>query len=246
MKQVVKKIFKFILGGASHSFFKKLNYVMRKIKGGYFSVNHLDKQLEQYVNYDNGFFVELGANDGISQSNSLYFEKKRNWRGVLVEPTPHNYLLCKKHRSAENRIFCNACVSFDYKDKYVDIKYANLMSISENLESDLADKDSHIQAGKKFFSATEDVFSFGAVAETLTSILKKSNAPSEIDFLSLDVEGAELEVLKGIDFDEFSFKFMLIEVRDIQRMQDFLSQHGYLLEKKFSQHDYLFKRVHAQ
>ena len=71
MKQVVKKIFKFILGGASHSFFKKLNYVMRKIKGGYFSVNHLDKQLEQYVNYDNGFFVELGANDGISQSNSL-------------------------------------------------------------------------------------------------------------------------------------------------------------------------------
>ena len=62
-----------------------------KLKGGYFARDELDKQLEQYVNYDNGFFVELGANDGFSQSNSLYFEIKRNWRGVLIEPTPHNF-----------------------------------------------------------------------------------------------------------------------------------------------------------
>ncbi len=168
---------------------------------------------------------------------------KRNWRGVLIEPSPHNYLLCKEQRSAEDNIFCNACVSFDYKDKYVDIKYVNLMSISENLELDLEDKVSHIQSCKKFLSVTENVFAFGAVAESLTSTLKKSNAPKEIDFLSLDVEGAEIEVLKGVDFDEFSFKFMLIEARDIKRIENFLDQHGYILEKKFSSHDYLFKRV---
>ena len=117
------------------------------------------------------------------------------------------------------------------------------MSISENLELDLEDRDAHILSGKKFLSVNEDVFSFGAVAETLSSILKKSNAPKEIDFLSLDVEGAELEVLKGVDFDEFSFKFMLIEVRDIKRMENFLYQYGYVLEKQFSSHDYLFKHV---
>ena len=117
------------------------------------------------------------------------------------------------------------------------------MSISENLELDLEDKDAHIQSGKKFLSSTEDVFSFGAVAETLTSILEKSNAPKEIDFLSLDVEGAELEVLKGVDFDRFSFKYMLIEVRDIKRMESFLHQYGYILEKQFSPHDYLFKHI---
>ena len=91
-------------------------------------------------------------------------------------------------------------------------------------------------------SNNEDVFSFGATAVTLNSILEKSKAPKEIDFLSLDVEGAELEVLKGIDFNKFSFKFMLIEVRDIKRMESFLLQHGYLLEKKFSTHDYLFRK----
>ena len=77
---------------------------------------------------------------------------KRNWRGVLVEPVPHNFLLCKEQRSSENSIFCNACVSFDYKHKYVDMKYANLMSISENLELDLEYKDVHIQSGEKFLS----------------------------------------------------------------------------------------------
>lgn len=243
MRRIIKNILRIALGSASHSFILRLNDLMKKFRGGYFSINQLDEQLEQYVNYDNGFFVELGANDGVSQSNSLYFEKERNWRGVLIEPSPHNYLLCKERRSTENNIFCNACVSFDYKDKYVDIKYANLMSISENLELDLEDKDAHIQSGEKFLSAKEDVFSFGSVAETLNSILKKSNAPKEIDFLSLDVEGAELEVLKGVNFVEFSFKFMLIEVRDLKKMENFLNPHGYILEKQFSPHDYLFKYI---
>lgn len=232
-----------VLRGASKSFIGRLNYLSMKLKGGYFSRDQLDKQLEQYVNFDNGFFVELGANDGFSQSNSLYFELKRNWRGVLIEPTPHNYLSCKEYRNAENYIFCNACVSFDYKEKYVDIKYANLMSISENLELDLDDKDEHIQNGKEFLSRNEDVFSFGATAATLTSILEKSNAPKEIDFLSLDVEGAQFEILNGLDFNKFSFKYMLIEVRDIKRMEIFLHQHGYILEKQFTAHDYLFKRI---
>ena len=73
--------------------------------------------------------------------------------------------------------------------------------------------------------------------------MEKSKAPKEIDFLSLDVEGAELAVLKGIDFDKFLFKYMLIEVRDIKRMESFLRQHGYILEKQFSSHDYLFKHI---
>lgn len=242
-KKLIIKILNTVLGDASQSFIIRMKYLLRKLKGGYYATNKLDKQLEQYVNYDNGFFVELGANDGITQSNSLYFEVKRKWRGILIEPTPHNFLLCKKHRSTENYIFCNACVSFDYKEKYVDIKYANLMSISENIELDLEDKDSHIQSGKKHLLNNEDVFSFGATAATLNSILEKSKAPKEIDFLSLDVEGAELEVLKGINFEKFSFKYMLIEVRDIKRMQSFLSQHGYILEKQFSLHDYLFKHI---
>ena len=94
----------------------------------------------------------------MEQSNSLYFELKRNWRGILIEPSPHNFISCREQRSSQNHIFCNACVGFDYKDKYVEMKYANLMSISENLDLDLNDKKMHTKSGKNYLKETEVVF----------------------------------------------------------------------------------------
>ena len=240
---MIKKVFKFFLGSTSQIVLRRLRFFLNNIKGGYHSLDEIDKQLEKYVDYDNGFYVELGANNGVTYSNSLYFETKRNWKGILVEPTPHNFLLCREQRSKKNHIYCNACVSFDYKEKYVDIKYADMMSISENLDLDLGDKEAHIEGGRAHLKETETVFAFGAVAKTLNSLLKKAEAPKVIDFLSLDVEGAELEVLKGINFEKFSFKYMLIEVRNLKRVEDFLIERGYVLEKQFSSHDYLFKCV---
>jgi len=87
------------------------------------------------------------------------------------------------------------------------------------------------------------VFSFGPIAATLNSLLESAKAPNVIDFISLDVEGAELEVLNGINFEDYSFKFMLIEIRNLKPMEDFLIGCGYVLEKKLSEHDYLFKSV---
>ena len=69
------------------------------VKSPYSGLNKLDKKIEEYLNYDDGFFVELGANDGVTQSNTLYLEKHRKWKGVLVEPTPHNFLKCLENRS---------------------------------------------------------------------------------------------------------------------------------------------------
>ena len=84
------------------------DYLLYFFKDHYYAINNLDKKLEKYVNYDGGFFVELGANNGISQSNSLYFEIKRKWKGILIEPTYENFLKCKENRSSKNHIFCNA------------------------------------------------------------------------------------------------------------------------------------------
>ena len=240
----IKKIFYLIFGASSSSVKKRISFLKTNLKrGGYHSINQLDKKLEKYVDYDNGFYVELGANDGVEQSNSLFFELKRNWRGILIEPSPYNFILCREQRSNQNHIFCNACVGFDYKDKYVDMKYANLMSISENLNLDLNDKEAHIKSGENYLKETETVFSFGAIATTLDSLLKSAKAPKIIDFISLDVEGAELEVLKGINFDHYSFKYMLIEIRNLKPIENFLIERGYVLEKQLSEHDYLFKSV---
>ena len=207
----------------------------------YKSINNLDKKIESYLNFNNGYFVELGANDGISQSNSYYFEKYREWRGVLIEPIPHNYLKCLKNRSKRTQVFCNACVSFDYKEKFVEIIYSDLMSSSIGLETDINNPESHTLIGKQFLKRDEDNFNFGAIANQLNNILLKANAPKQIDFLSLDVEGAEIEVLKGINHNEYRFKFICIESRSIEKITDYLSINNYLMIEKLSHYDYLFK-----
>jgi FkbM family methyltransferase len=243
MKKILLNISIAIFGKASVTAFRaRLSFLKIKFfNGSYFALNNLDRKLEKYVDYDNGFFVELGANDGVDQSNSLYFELNRGWKGLLIEPCPNKFLSCNLNRSPQNHIFCNACVSFEYKKNYVDITYGNLMSISKNLELDVADKHQHIVNSKQFLAPFEPIFNFGAVAMTLTALLDKSKAPKLIDFISLDVEGAELEVLKGIDFSKYNFKFMLIEIRDLELIDKFLNMMGYNLVEKFSHHDYLFK-----
>lgn len=206
----------------------------------YHGLNYLDQKLEKWLNYDNGFFVELGANDGIDQSNTCYFERHRNWNGILVEPTPHNFLSCKKHRSKNTHIFCNACVSFDYTDKFVEIVYSNLMSSPIGLESDIQNPLKHAIEGRKFLFPTDENFIFGAIATPLNNLLIKSDAPKLIDLLSLDVEGAEVEVLKGVNHDEFRFKFLCIENRSFDKLRSYLAEIEYEFIEQLSGHDYLF------
>jgi FkbM family methyltransferase len=233
-------------------FFKQIlppfitNYILRFRTSDkkYFGLNELDKKLEKYINIDNGFFIELGANDGITQSNTLYYERFRNWSGILVEPTPHNYLKCLVNRNSKTKVFCNACVSFAYTEKYVEIIYSNLMSVPLGLESDISDPHAHAELGTKYLKENEVKFKFGAIAKTLNSIMNDANSPLIIDLLSLDVEGAELEVLKGIAFDRYKFRFMIIESRNIELIKSFLFTNNYELIDKLSEHDYLFKLNH--
>lgn len=207
----------------------------------YFSLNKLDQQLEVLLNHDGGFFVELGANDGVTQSNSLYFEKRRGWKGLLVEPVPHNYLKCLKNRSRETAVYCAACVPFDYTNEYVRIAYANLMSAPIDLESDIENPKKHAESGQRFLPRGETVVEFGAIARPLNELLIDCKAPPVIDFLSLDVEGAELGVLQGIDHSKFRFRYMVIESRDVERIASFLATHHYKHVRNLSQHDYLFE-----
>jgi FkbM family methyltransferase len=235
----MKKIIISIVPPIFISLFKKVTNGRKK----YYSVNDLDKKLEKYLNFDYGYFVELGANDGVTQSNSLYFEKHRNWKGVLVEPSPNNYLKCKSNRSTESNVFCCACTSFLYKEKFVEIAYSNLMTSPLGLESDIINPIDHAKSGNIFLSNKEDNFIFGALAIPLNNLLIQAGSPSLIDFLSLDVEGAEIEVLKGINHKEFRFKYMCIETRDVNLLAEYLKTQKYELFEKLSSHDYLFKNI---
>ena len=209
----------------------------------YRGLQDLDRQIGKYLNIDNGFFVELGANDGLFQSNTWHYETYRGWRGVLVEPAPNLFLECRKNRAARTHVACAACVPFGYPDPFVKMIYSNAMSVSLGLESDLTDPLAHAELGRQFLEPGETVFEFGAVARPLDTILAEAEAPALIDFLSLDVEGAEIDVLKGIDHMRRRFRHMLVECRDIPRLQGYLEPLGYRLVERFNEHDYLFAQT---
>jgi hypothetical protein len=109
------------------------------------------------------------------------------------------------------------------------------------LESDVIDPHAHANSGKQFLEGSERIFTFGAIAKTLNEILLESQAPKIIDFLSLDVEGAEIEVLKGIDHSQFRFKYMCIECRNLEKLKGYLHNLNYEMVEQLSDWDYLFR-----
>ena len=236
----MKRFLKLII---NQNIWNHLRYLKFRIfKLGKFAPYNLDTKLNKYLNYDYGYFIELGANDGFTESNTLYLEIKKMWRGILIEPSPSQFLDCCLYRSKPgNHLYCNACVPFYFQNKYVDIEYANLMSVSKNIENHLSDISNHLISGRQHIMKTARSISFGSIAKTLTDIMDDCNAPKTIDFLSLDVEGSELSVLKGVDFNKYKFKYILVECRKLNLIEKFLTQYGYKKIEKLTHHDYLFK-----
>jgi FkbM family methyltransferase len=118
------------------------------------------------------------------------------------------------------------------------------MSSPINLRSDIQNPEKHAYSGKKFLDSNDSIFKFAAIASTLNDIMIKYNSPNKIDFLSLDVEGAEIEVLNGIDFNNYTFKYILVESRSFDIIDLFLRSKNYKLIEKLGEHDYLFGYNH--
>jgi len=213
--------------------YKYLNEFIKKFKV-YSAANNLDIKLEKYLNYKNGFYIEIGANDGIEQSNTLFLEKKYNWNGMLIEPSEKFEKLIK-NRKNKNFFYNEACCSFSNRNKKIKFLNLNLMTIALNLSQNINIKK-HIYAGKK---REKNNYIFYKKGIPLNDLLILSKAPKIVDFFSLDVEGSELEVLNGIDFNKYKFKFLIVENTNIKKVKNFLSKKNYYIVKKFDG-DYLF------
>ena len=159
-----------------------------------YSLNELDIKLKPYLSFKRGYFIEAGANDGVNQSNTLFYEKYRRWTGLLIEPIPQRAAECRRNRprcAVEN---C-ALVSFDYPRDTIEMRYCNLMSLVKGaMREESADLD-HIRRGCEVQGISS--YELTVPARTLTSVLDQYRPPA-IDFFSLDVEGFELEVAQGV------------------------------------------------
>ena len=231
----IKKIIKKLLPDSLYFLLKK-----RQIsKNKYFGLNEIDKKISKYLNYDNGYYIELGANDGVSQSNTLFFELNRNWSGILIEPIKLKFNQCKKIRSNKNSFFNAACVSSDYKNDEIELIYSNLRTITNDDKNQIKAENHLNNDDLNFYQNHKKIL---VKARTLNSILLEANAPNKIDFLSIDTEGYEIEILKGLDFDNFFFDYMLIETKKFEILDKFLNKRKYKFLAKLSNHDYLYKR----
>ena len=142
-----------------------------------------------YPGKRDGFFVEVGAYDGIESSNTYMLEKQYNWKGLCVECVPHLYEKCKRARSCP--VSSNAVYNEDGKvlEFYNSGGYGGLVETNRH---------AHIVNHPKIKVTTK----------RLTTLLDEINAPAFIEYLSLDTEGSEYEILKAHDFDKYRFGYL--------------------------------------
>ena len=158
-----------------------------------------DEYLETHVfkGYKNGIYVDVGAHDGISLNNTLYFEKNNNWTGINVEPikTVFDKLVINRPNNINlNYAVCNNDGECDF---LCNIGYTEMLSgIKDNFD---ARHLARIERENNTRGSTTQVIK--VQTKKLETILDE-NGISHIHYLSIDVEGAEFDVIKSINFDK--------------------------------------------
>lgn len=164
-----------------------------------------------------GYFVEFGATNGVDLSNTYLLEKDFGWSGILAEPAKVWHQDLTKNRSAAIDFDCvwkttGETVNFTVSDE------AEYSTISE-----YANKDAHSKArvGGNQYPVT---------TVSLNDLLQRHNAPRHIDYLSVDTEGSEYEILRHFDFKRYSVSVITCEHNfsdQREKIHQLLSKNGF-------------------
>jgi FkbM family methyltransferase len=194
----------------------------------YYSQFGEDKILSAiFKDISNGICVEIGANDGITDSMTYYFEKN-GWRCLLVEPIPElfNEIIRNRNCLAFN---CAAALSNGDATFYV----------AESVEgmSSLNPTDEHIEHINRIGGKIKEII---VRTRTVDDILSEARI-DKIDFISIDVEGNELDVLKGFSINKYFPKIIIIEDnsnRVDSKVPEYMEQKGYVNFKRTGVNDW--------
>ncbi len=145
-----------------------------------------------------GYFVEFGATDGKSLSNTYLLEKQYQWNGILAEPAKGWQSELRKNRSCN---IVNSCVWVETGQK---IEFSEAPNGEYSTLSNFLTNELH--AKKRMNSK-----SYLVETVTLNDLLCELNAPTEIDYLSIDTEGSEYEILKSFDFTKYQINLVTVE-----------------------------------
>jgi FkbM family methyltransferase len=177
-----------------------------------------------------GIFVDIGAHNGITYSNTYFLEKERHWTGLCVEPLPDIFTQLCNNRNC----FCvQACVS-DHT------YYGQLLRVLNpivNIEmlSGLIDKYDprhveRIQDTLKQYGGSYELIDVSCYS--LNDLLEHYNI-KHINFLSLDIEGGEYDLLTAVDFERYKIDVIVVEDNyQDPRFATFLATKGYFCAKR--------------
>ena len=175
-----------------------------------------------------GFFVEFGATNGIDLSNTHLLEKEFGWTGILAEPAKcwHQDL-----RANRNSHIDTDCV---WRDSNSILNFNEVDSAELSTINSYSSADHHQESRRE--GKTYDVKTI-----SLVDLLKKYDAPRLIDYLSIDTEGSEFEILNSFDFDKYEFKIITCEHNFTSKREEIfmlLTSKGYVRKfEKLSKFD---------
>lgn len=175
-------------------------------KEGYTSQYGQDKYVlnELFSKQGEGFFIDIGANDGVTFSNTYVMERK-GWKGIAIEPNPVVFEKLAKERHCHLE---NACIALEKGTS----RFRKISGPSEML-SGIVDtyNEKHLERiDRELKERGGDFQDIEVPALTFSDLLEKYQV-KQIDFLSIDIEGGELDVISNIDFNAIDVKVIAIE-----------------------------------
>jgi FkbM family methyltransferase len=191
----------------------------------YYAFNGVDKYISEtfFKNKKDGYFVDIGAHDGISGNNTFYFENA-GWNGICFEPIPEVFQKLKENRKC---LLKNKALSdIEGTEQFFLIEgYSEMLSglVKEYPDQHIIRINNEIQQHNQSFD----------YIDVNSSIFNKEVDRTDIDLLSIDTEGAEFTILKTIDFQKYNINVMVIEYNyHNQELINFLHNNGFDIVKQ--------------
>jgi FkbM family methyltransferase len=173
-----------------------------------------------YKQKEGGYFIEVGASDGIQLSNTFLLETKYKWKGICCEPIPIRFENLVKNRP--NSVCFNYAI-YNQSGLNLTFAIANAFDLLSGIPEHITIHKSKVDMNKTEIKVN---------TLTLIDVLDKANAPKFIEYMSLDTEGSELEILKSFDFSKYTFGLIDVEHNFVEptrsEIRSLLLSNGYV------------------
>ncbi len=218
---IAKEILKY------HKIFWIIIFTFGLTRAKYQSQHGQDKYFNEVIfkNAKGGTFLEIGAHDGLKYSNTWFFEKECEWKGMCIEPRPEAYKELEKNREC---VCINGAIT--KKEDIVTFRQCGgpiLLELYSGIESKYDARQ--LQKIEKRLETVGGSCKFIEVKGYMLNTLLEKHNYYTIDYLSLDTEGGELEILKSIDFNKF-----YVYIIDVENHYDPIEMRTFLESKGFS------------